>query len=195
MMRPLVFDFGSDPDALDIADEYMFGPLLVAPVTRKGANERQVYLPGTEDWYDFWTGQRLRGKSNITARAPLDTLPLYVRAGTILPLGPVVGYAEAQSGKPIELRVYRGANGSFTLYDDSGNGWGYEKGQRALIPITWNETTKTLTLAARQGKFPGMKETRDFHIVFVSAKSGTGDGEAATFQTVKYTGKKVEIKG
>lgn len=195
MMRPLVFDFGSDRDALDIADEYMFGPLLVAPVTRKGASDRTVYLPGETAWYDFWTGKTFKGKSNIVAHAPLDNLPLYVRAGTILPLGPVVSHAEAQSGKPIELRIYRGANGAFTLYDDSGNGWGYEKGQRALVPISWNDATQTLTLGARQGKFPGMRETREFRIVFVSEKSGTGDAEAATFQTVKYKGKKLEIKG
>lgn len=195
MMRPLVFDFGSDNEALDIADEYMFGPLLVAPVTRKGASERTVYLPGADDWYDFWSGQRLKGKSNIVAHAPLDTLPLYVRAGTILPLGQVVGYAEAQKDKPIELRIYRGANGAFTLYDDSGNGWGYQKGQRALIPITWNEATKTLTLATRQGKFPGMEQSREFHVVFVSEKSGSGDAEATAFQTVKYSGKKVAVKG
>lgn len=194
MMRPLVFDFGSDNEALDIPDEFMFGPLLVAPVTRKGAADRTVYLPGDTAWYDFWTGKTFKGKSNIVAHAPLDTLPLYVRAGTILPLGPVVGHAEAQKDKPIELRVYRGANGAFTLYDDSGNGWGYEKGQRALVPITWNDATQTLTIGARQGKFPGMKESREFRVVFVSEKSGSGDAEAATFQSVTYKGKKLEVK-
>lgn len=194
MMRPLVFDFGSDPQALDIPDEFMFGPMLVAPVTRQGASDRMVYLPGDTAWVDFWTGKSFKGKSNIVAHAPLGTLPLYVRAGTILPMGPVVGHAEAQKDKPIELRIYRGANGQYTLYDDSGNGWGYENGQRALVPITWNEAGGTLTLGARQGKFPGMKESREFRIVFVSETNGTGDGEASTFQTVSYKGKKIEIK-
>ncbi|WP_344185370.1 glycoside hydrolase family 31 protein, partial [Microbacterium flavum] len=86
MMRPLVFDFGGDKDALDIPDEFMFGPILVAPVTRKGATDRMVYLPGDTEWVDFWTGKRFKAKSNIVAHAPLDTLPLYVRAGTILPM-------------------------------------------------------------------------------------------------------------
>jgi alpha-D-xyloside xylohydrolase len=194
MMRPLVFDFASDPDALDIADQYMFGPLMVAPITRKGASVRTVYLPGDTAWIDFWTAQRLKAKTTIVTSAPIDRLPLYVRAGTILPLGPVVQYAEAQKDAPLEIRVYRGANGHFTLYDDSGNGWGYEKGQRATIAFDWNEQTQTLTLGARQGKFPGMKPSREFHIVFVDEKSGIGDAPAAAFRTVNYKGQKLAIK-
>lgn len=194
MMRPLVFDFGADPDALDIGDQYMFGPaLMVAPVVRKGASDRTVYLPGNGDWYDFWTGQRMKGKATIVSHAPLDTLPLFVRAGSIVPMGPVVGHAEAQKDKPIELRVYRGADGRFTLYDDSGNGWGYEKGERATVDIAWNEAAHTLTFGARQGKFPGMKPTREFHIVWVGDGAGVGDGEAAHFQTVVYKGRKLAV--
>lgn len=194
MMRPLVFDFASDPDALDIADEYMFGPLLVAPVTRKGAEARTVYLPAAAGWYDFWTGKRLAAKTNVVAAAPIETIPLYVRAGTVLPMGPVVPYAEAQKDAPLEIRVYRGADGHFTLYDDSGNGWGYEKGQRATIAIDWNEASGTLTFAARQGKFPGMKTTREFRIVFVDEKTGAGAAEATTFRAVTYKGQKLTVK-
>jgi len=191
MMRPLVFDFGNDPDALDIADQYMFGPgLMVAPVTRKGASTRTVYLPGSTDWYDFWTGKRMASKHEIAVATPIDSVPLFVRAGTILPLGPVVQYAEAQSGAPLELRIYRGADGHFALYDDSGDGWGYEKGQRAIIDIAWNDAAGTLTFAARQGKFPGMKPSREFRIVW----GGAGDTEAKSFQTVIYKGKKLVIK-
>lgn len=190
MMRPLVFDFGSDPDALDIGDEYMFGPFLVAPVTRKGADVRTVYLPGDTAWYDFWTGKRLAPKQTVAAAAPIGTLPLYVRAGTILVLGPAVEYAEAQTGKPLEIRIWRGADGHFTLYDDSGNGWGYEKGQHATIGFDWNDQTQTLTIGARQGKFPGMNPTREFRIVW----EGAGDGEAKTFRSVSYNGKKLAIK-
>jgi alpha-D-xyloside xylohydrolase len=169
----------------------MFGPgLMVAPVTRKGAALRTVYLPGTTDWYDFWTGKRMAAKQTIAAAAPIDTMPLFVRAGTILPLGPVVGYAEAQTGAPLELRIYRGADGHFALYDDNGDGWGYEKGQRAIVEITWNEATGTLTFAARQGQFPGMKRAREFHIVW----GGAGDAETKTFQTVVYKGKRLVIK-
>ena len=195
MMRPLVFDFGSDPDALDIPDQYMFGPaVMVAPVTRKGADARTVYLPGAGDWYDFWTGKRMKGKTDIVAQAPLATLPLFVRAGTILPMGPAVGYAEAQKDKPIELRIYRGGNGRITLYDDSGNGWGYEKGERATIDIAWNEAAHTLVFGARKGKFPGMKTVREFRVVFVDEKTGIGDGEAADYRTVMYKGEKTAIE-
>lgn len=194
MMRPLVFDFGTDPDALDIEDQYMFGPaLMVAPVTRKGASDRTVYLPGSGVWYDFWTGKRMPGKTTIVAHAPLETLPLFVRAGTILPLGPVVGHADAQKNKPIELRIYRGADGRFTLYDDSGNGWGYEKGERATIAIAWNEAARTLSFAPRQGKFPGMAAKRTFRVVFVGGTAGLGEGEATDFKTIAYTGRAVTI--
>jgi alpha-D-xyloside xylohydrolase len=195
MMRPLVFDFGADPDALDIGDQYMFGPaMMVAPVVRKGAADRTVYLPGGGDWYDFWTGKRMKAKATIVSHAPLDTLPLFVRAGSVLPMGPVVGHADAQQDKPIELRIYPGADGSFTLYDDSGNGWGYEKGERATVDIAWNDAAHTLTFTARQGKFPGMRKAREFRVVLVGEGAGSGDGEAVHFQTVRYTGRKLTIQ-
>lgn len=194
MMRPLVFDFGGDRDALDIADQYMFGPaMMVAPVTRKGARERMVYLPGTSDWYDFWSGKRWKAKRSIAVSAPLDTLPLFVRAGTILPLGPVVGYADAQKGQPIELRVYRGADGDFTLYDDSGDGWGYEKGGRAAIIIHWNDATGTLSFDTRKGGYAGMPATQTFSVVFVDEKHGRGAGAAVAQRTVHYDGSKIMV--
>jgi alpha-D-xyloside xylohydrolase len=196
MMRPLVFDFAADPDALDIPDQFMFGPnVMVAPVTRKGADVRTVYLPGDKDWYDFWTGKRMAAKHTIAATAPIATLPLFVRAGTILPMGPVVQYAEAQTNAPLELRVYRGADGHFTLYDDSGNGWGYERGERAIVDIAWDDASQTLTFGPRQGKFPGMKPTREFHVVWVGENAGAGDAPATAFKTVVYKGKKLQIKG
>lgn len=195
MMKPLVFDFGADPDALDIADQYMFGPdFMVAPITRKGATERTVYLPAGGDWYDFWTGKRMAGKRTVVASAPLDTLPLFVRAGAIIPMGPVVDYADAQKDKPVELRIYRGADGQFSLYDDSGNGWGYEKGQRAIVDIRWNESTKTLSFAARKGSFPGMNPVRQFHIVYVGENAGAGDAQSAATQTVTYKGLPLTVK-
>jgi alpha-D-xyloside xylohydrolase len=187
MMRPLVFDFAADREALDVPDQYMFGPaLMVAPVARKGADFRSVYLPGDGDWYDFWTNERRHGKANIDAKAPLDTLPLFVRAGAILPLGPVVQYADETPNAPLELRIYRGADGHFALYDDAGNGFGYERGERAVVEIDWNEKTGVLSFAKRQGHFPGMKPSRTFNIVWIGGKGGTRrivyDGRA---QTVK----------
>jgi alpha-D-xyloside xylohydrolase len=187
MMRPLVFDFASDRDALDIPDQFMFGPdLMVAPVTRAGASFRSVYLPGDAPWYDFWTGKRLAAKSTVAADAPLDTLPLFVRAGSILPLGPVVQYADAAPNAPLELRIYRGADGHFTLYDDAGDGFGYERGERATVNIDWDDKTGVLTLSKRAGKFPGMKPSRTFDIVWIGGKGGA--------KTVVYDGRALKIK-
>ena len=115
---------------------------------------------------------------------------VYVRVGTILSLGPVVQYAEAQKDAPLEISVCRGADGHFTVYDDSGNGWGYEKGQRATIDFNWNEAAQTHTIGARQGTFPGMNVEREFRIVW----DGAGANEAKAFRSVVYKGKKLAIK-
>ena len=181
MMRALVFDFAADPMALDIPDEYMFGPaFLVNPVTSAGATSRSVYLPANATWYDFWAGSSQPGGQTVMADAPIDHLPLYVPAGSILPMGPVMQYATESACDPIELRVYKGADGAFTLYEDENDNYDYEKGMYATIPMTWNDSTKTLTLGARQGTFPGMLKQRTFHVVFVQAGHGTGGGDTAS---------------
>ena len=130
MMRPLVMDFPDDPRVLNIADQYLFGPaILTNPVTTQGATTRDVYLPGnTGGWYDFWTGKQQPGGNQITADAPIDILPLFIRAGSILPMGPLVQYANEKLDAPIEIRVYSGADGAFTLYEDDGHTYAYEKG-------------------------------------------------------------------
>ena len=196
MMRPLVMDFRQDRQALDIPDQYLFGPsLMVAPVTSQGATGRSVYLPGRAPWYDFFTGKRYDGGQVISAAAPLSLLPLFVRAGAILPLGPVVPYAEAQTGQPLEIRVYRGADGAFELYDDAGDGPGYEKGEHATIPFTWNEAGGELTIGALRGRYPGMQATRQFRIVFVDPTHGVGMAESsAVDRTITYTGAAVAVR-
>ena len=190
IMRALVFDFAADPQALDVPDEYMFGPaILVSPISDAGATSRGVYLPAATTWIDFWSGASTAGGQNVTAAAPIDHIPLYVRAGAILPLGPVVQYATEKPADPIELRVYRGANGSFTLYEDESDNYDYESGMFATIPMTWNDGTKTLTIGARTGSFPGMLASRTFHVVFVAPNHGTGIGETPTPDaTIAYTG-------
>jgi alpha-glucosidase (family GH31 glycosyl hydrolase) len=195
MLRPLVMDFRTDPRAVAVSDQYLFGrALLVNPVTSPGATSRPVYLPAGVDWYDFWTGRRLAGGQTVEAAAPIDTLPLYVKAGSILPLGPVVQYAEEQPGAPLELRVYRGAHGAFTLYEDDGNTYDYEKGAYTEIPITWHEAAKTLTIGARRGSFPGMVADREFRVVWVREGRGAGAEETTTADaTVRYTGAAVEV--
>ncbi len=194
-MRALAMDFRSDPRALDIGDEFMFGPaLLVGPVIEPGANTRHMYLPKT-DWYDFWTGQKQPGGMAIDAAAPLDRIPLYVRAGSIIPMGPDLQYATQKPADPIELRIYRGADGAFTLYEDENGGYNYEKGIYATIPTHWSEATQTLEIGQRSGTFPGMLESRTFQVVFVSKDHGSGIAltEHAD-KTVHYTGQSVSVK-
>ena len=159
MMRPLVMDFPQDKEARNTPDEYMFGPaLLVSPVTEAGASSRPVHLPAGSSWIDFWTGKQAPGGETITAAAAIDTMPIFVRAGSILPYGPTVEYASQALDAPIELRIYPGADGSFTLYDDAGDSYAYEKGEYSTIPLRWSDQDAMLTIGARQGSFPGMTE-------------------------------------
>ena len=196
-MRALVMDFPNDKNVLAIADEYMFGPAFLAcPVTTAKATNRAVYLPSGTSWVDFWTGEPVAGGSTVTANAPISILPLYVRAGSIVPLGQVVQYAMEKPADPIELRVYRGADGRFTLYEDEGDGYNYEKGKYATIPFEWNEARQTLTIGKRSGKFPGMLTERTFHVVFVSPGHGTGMAvESNADAVIHYTGKAVTVSG
>jgi alpha-D-xyloside xylohydrolase len=196
MMRPLMMDFTSDPQALDIGNQYLFGPaLMVCPVTQPGVTNWSVYLPGKGTWYDFWTGKRVAGGHRVDAAAPIDSMPLFVRAGGIVPMGPVVQYAAEQSGKPLEIRVYRGADGAFTLYDDEGDNYDYEKGEHSTIPLTWNDATGTLTIGPRQGKFRGMADEQTFRIVFVDEGHGNGIAETESADAiVQYTGNPATVK-
>ena len=194
-MRALAMDFRSDPRALDVGDQFMFGPaLLVSPVTEPGADTRRMYLPKA-NWYDFWTGRKQDGAKMIDASSPLDRIPLFVRAGSIIPMGPDLQYAAEKSPDPIELRVYRGANGTFSLYEDENDGYNYEKGAYATIQIRWDEASQALTIGERKGKFPGMLESRTFRVVFVGENHGTGiDITAQADKSVSYTGQAVSVK-
>ena len=156
---------------------------------------RDVYLPGKGDWYDFWSGQRQTAGQTLSVETPLDHIPLYVRAGSILPMGPELQYAAEKPADPIELRVYRGADGAFTLYEDEGDNYNYEKGAFAQIPMTWDEAKQTLTIGDRKGSFPGMLTKRTFQVVWVSP--GHGIGEEATEKPdseISYDGTAVTVK-
>jgi alpha-D-xyloside xylohydrolase len=194
IMRPLVMDWRTDRKVWDIGDEFMFGPaFLVSPVTEVGARRRSVYLPAAPAWYDFWSGTKLVGGQTILATAPMDRIPLYIRAGSILPLGPDIQYAR-QEQDPIELRIYRGANGSFDFYEDEGDNYNYEKGAYAVIPIRWNDSSKTLTIGTRTGQFPGMLKRHLFRVVWVSTGHGSGPGiSRQADQEIEYTGHSVTI--
>lgn len=193
-MRPLVMDFRNDVKAQNIGDEFMFGPaLLVNPVTEQGATTRNVYLPQAK-WYDFWNGTLKDGGTNVTAPAPLDRIPLYVRGGSILPMGPDLQWSAEKPEDPIELRVYPGADGDFTIYEDQNDGYRYQQGAYATIPIRWNDASRTLTIGARKGQFPGMLTHRTFNVVFVGDGHGTGiDPTVHPDKTVEYDGNAISI--
>jgi len=194
MMRGLVMDFRNDPKVYDIPDQYLFGPaLMVSPVTQEGAQSRKVYLPAGTSWTDFWTGETMPGGQTVEAKAPMETLPLYVRAGSILPYGPKV-QSSADAADPLELRVYRGADGAFTLYEDEGDNYNYEKGVYATIPFKWDEKAGVLTIGARKGKFPGMLEKRTFRVVWVAPGHGAGlDSTEKADAEVAYDGHEVVV--
>jgi alpha-D-xyloside xylohydrolase len=144
-MRALFMDFPNDPKVADLGDEYMFGPaFLVAPITEQGAISRMVYLPAGTDWYSYWTNQRVKGGQTIKVDAPIDTLPLFVRAGSILPLGePIESTSQVQ--KLAKLRVYPGASAEFTLYSDDGKTYDYEKGISGVTHLHWDDSTQKLS--------------------------------------------------
>ncbi len=187
-MRALVMDFRDDPRVWNIGDQFLFGPaLLVNPVTEPGAISRHLYLPKAK-WYNFWTGEAIEGGRAIDSAAPLHEIPLFVRAGTILPLGAPVEYA-LRTNEPIELRVYAGADGDFTLYEDAGDTYNYEKGEYATIAFHWDDASHSLSIGERKGKFPGMSAAHSFRIVVVRKDHGVGvEPVAMPEKTIEYAG-------
>jgi alpha-D-xyloside xylohydrolase len=195
LMRGLVMDFPLDKKAWNIDDQYMFGPsILVNPVTTPGAIHREVYLPQSKGWYDFWTGTFVNGGQTISAPAPYDEMPLYIKAGAIIPFGPELQYAMEKPADPIELRVYTGDNGSFNLYEDDNINYNYEKGAFSTIPFRWDESSHTLIIGERKGKFPGMLQNRTFNLVFVDKSHGNGEVMSQKIdKSILYSGKEIKI--
>ena len=197
MARLLAFDFAQDKQVLDLKNEYMFGPaFLVCPVTEpskphnlttskpQNLTTRKVYLPQGTAWYDFWTNDQLEGGQWIDAPAPLDKLPLYVRAGSIVPMGPVKQYADEATDAPLRLMIYPGADATFTLYDDEGDNYNCEAGAFCEVPLLWNDQTRTLSIGARSGQYPGMKRQQAFTIILP-------DG---TTRQVNYKGRAMQVR-
>ena len=194
MTRALVMDFSKDKQALNINNEYMFGKsLLVCPVTKpmyskiigngnetaivedfSKTKDEKVYLPKGPEWIDFWTGENYSGGQTVMKETPLDIIPLFVKAGSILPLGPIVQYATEKKWDNLEIRVYLGADGEFTLYEDENDNYNYEKGMYSTITFVWDNANKALTINDRKGSFPGMLGERKFNIVCVAKNKGTG---------------------
>jgi alpha-D-xyloside xylohydrolase len=202
IMRALAFDFRTDENIKNIPDQYMFGPaFLVNPVTEQlysaateKAKSRKLYLPKSL-WYDFWTGKSLNGGQTIDASAPIEILPLYVKAGSIIPMGPFLQYATEKAADPIELRIYTGADGQFTIYEDENDNYNYEKGEYATIVFSWDNAKKMLSIADRKGEFSGLLKERTFSIVLVKENHGNGIEICSNpDKTIKYNGTKLEVK-
>ena len=187
LMRPLVMDF-KDEAVLNIGDTYMFGPaFLVAPVYEYGARSREVYFPECEGWYDFYTNKFVAGGAAQTVEAPYGRMPLYVRAGSIVPVGPEIQWSDEKAADVIDLYVYQGADASFTLYEDENVNYNYEKGAYSKISFSYNERMKLLSIEEREGEFPGMLEERTFNIIPVS-ENGIGKT-----QSIKYNGLSMKV--
>jgi alpha-D-xyloside xylohydrolase len=193
-MRPLVMDFRTDVRAQNTGDEFMYGPaFLVSPVTQPDATSRPVYLPKAK-WYDFWSGTSVDGRREVSAAAPLDRLPLYIRAGSIVPMGPDLEWSTQKAADPIELRIYRGSDASFTLYEDENDTYNYEKGAYATIPFHWDEAKQLLTIGDRKGQFPGMLSSRRFQVVLVGRDHGAGIAPSdKADKVVEYSGKTITL--
>ncbi|WP_049961157.1 glycoside hydrolase family 31 protein [Pseudacidobacterium ailaaui] len=197
MMRPLALDFPDDLKTHEITDQYLFGlSLLVCPVTTPmyyGRNSqpitdtsktRPVYLPAGHRWFNFWTNAVYDGGQTILADAPIEKIPLYVRAGTVFPMTEVMQYTSEIPDAAYEIRIYCGADASFTIYEDDGDGYDYERGAFALVHLVWNETPGDLLISAREGQFPSLVKERDYRIVFISASD-------SSIKTVRYRGEEV----
>ena len=197
MMRALVMDFNGDDNVLDIKDQWMFGPALMAcPVGKYEQYSRNVYLPKQKGWYDFYTGKYYAGGQTILADAPYDKIPVFVPEGAILPVGPEMEWSDQKKAELIDLYVYAGKDGSYTLYEDEGTNYNYEKGKYATIDIQYNDAQKTVTIGARKGSFDGMLQKRRFNVVLVNAAKGQGVSldKAPKGKMVSYSGKQVVVK-
>ncbi len=204
MMRGMAMDFQDDVMVYDIDDQFMFGPaLMVSPVVQEKVNHRDIYLPEGSGWYNFWDGNYLTGGQTIVEQTPMDIIPLYVRAGSILPLGPDVQYATEKNG-PIEIRVFEGADGEFELYEDDNETYNYRNGEFTKIKFSWNDANKILTIHDLEGEYQGMNPEHTFRIVLYKKRSKlhtwTGLGLEAGLElsenpdeVVNYTGDKVEV--
>ncbi len=165
---------------------------MVAPVYEYGARNRSTYLPEVCTWYDFYSGHAVEGGRQTTA-APFERIPLFVPAGSILPVGPDVQYAAEQPNAPLTLYVYTGRDGHFNLYDDDGTTYAYEHGEFATIPLVWDESAATLTIGQRNGQYPGMAAQRTFRIVFVTPDHPQPFGNEDGAVTVEYNGTAQQI--
>jgi alpha-D-xyloside xylohydrolase len=200
MVRALALEFPADIRTHTISDEFLFGPsLLICPITRpmyydQGSRPisdvektREVYLPAGSDWFDFCSGRLFSGGRAVVANAPLERIPVFVRAGSIVPMTESMQFVDEDRNAAYELRVYTGADATFVLYEDAGDGYDYERGEYAFVSIEWNEHAQALVMRAREGSFPEMKREREFRVVFISA-------DDIRQHSLQYKGEEVRLR-
>jgi alpha-D-xyloside xylohydrolase len=193
IMRPLVMDFSDDKTAVSQAYEYMFGKaFLVAPVIEPGITQWKVYLPKSANWFDFWSGTPYQGGQTVNANAPQDKIPVFVKAGSIIPMGGVIQYSSQKTTDALEIRIYPGADGNFTLYNDEGDSYNYEKGKYRLVNFHWNETKQLLTINKAQGNYTGAQTRQIFNIVWFDGANSRS--HATCKRVVIYNGQLTTIK-
>lgn len=194
IMRPLIMDFPGDTAAVQQKYEYMFGKsVLVAPVTEAGVLSWPVYLPGQTHWYDLWTGKRYTGGQQINAAAPMDKIPLFIKSGTILPLGKPAQSTAEQKRDTLEIRVYSGADGMFELYNDEGDNYNYEKGQFTIVPFNWNDRSNTLTIGKRRGNYQGALKKQVFKIGWINGTTAIDTLKQPEYTIVRYSGERTTV--
>ncbi|MNV49905.1 putative alpha-glucosidase [compost metagenome] len=196
MIRGLAMDFPMDKAGFDRNDQYLWGPaLLINPVTEKGATSRKVHFPKGADWYDLYNGKKISGGLDLVVNAPYERIPVYAKAGAIVPIGQQLQYTTEKKQTVLDLYIYAGADGQFSLYEDEGNNYNYEKGKYSRIDIRYDHNTGTLSLADRIGDFEGMLRNRKFNIIFVNDKNAVGiDSSTRNSTTVAYNGKALQVK-
>lgn len=196
LMRPLVMDFAHDSTALKQKHQFMFGPsLLICPVTEPGVKQRSLYLPEQEKgWIDFRSGKLYMGGKFIEMPVDLTAIPLFVRVGSIIPMGPSRQYASQQTEEPMDIHIYPGADATFTLYEDEGDNYHYEKGLFSTIRLEWDDSESTLTIADREGTFPGMEQTRIFQLRLCKPAIDRDETENESTVTITYYGKEKSIQ-
>ena len=197
MMRGLVMDFNGDDNIYNIKDQWMFGSALMAcPVGEYQKYSRNVYLPKQKGWYDFYTGAYHAGGQTIVADAPYDKIPVFIPEGAILPIGPEMQWSDEKKPELIDLYVYAGKDGSYTLYEDEGTNYNYEKGKYAVIDFKYNDALKQVTIGARKGRFDGMLQKRRFNIILVDQKKqqGVNLAKSPKGKVVKYAGQAMTVK-
>lgn len=194
-MRPLIMDFVDDKKTHEIGNEYLFGrSILVAPVTKYKTNQWPVYLPKGSKWYNFWTEEYVEGGQTINTNAPIDVVPLYIKAGSIIPIGPDVQYSTEKKWDNLTIRIYVGADGEFSLYEDENDNYNYEKGIYSIIKFKWDDAKKTLTIEDREGSFPTMLKSRKFNFTLIGGNTSAVGNKLKKSATLLYTGKNTKLK-